>query len=111
MAEASEVKAVVEKFLAHQREMYAGGDLEAARELLAEDVVWHVPGSSPIAGDYRGREAVIGYFRLRRELAGGAISITNVGESHHDEALVQHPGSPALTRSPCDRRRRRRWHR
>jgi uncharacterized protein len=89
MAEASEVKAVVEEFLTRQREMYAGGDLAAVEELLAEDVVWHVPGTSPIAGDYRGREAVTGYFRLRRELAGGAIRVAKGGEAHHEEALVQ----------------------
>ena len=46
--------------------MYAGGQLG---ELLADDVVWHVPGTRPIAGDYRGPDAVLGYFRVRRELA------------------------------------------
>lgn len=85
----TEAKAVVEEFLGRQREMYAGGDLAPVEELLAEDVVWHVPGTSPIAGDYRGREAVIGYFRLRRELAGGAIRVEESGEVHHDEALAQ----------------------
>jgi uncharacterized protein len=89
MAEAPEAKAVVEEFLTRQREMYAGGDLAPVEELLAEDVVWHVPGTSPIAGDYRGREAVTGYFRLRRELAGGAIRVAKGGEAHHEEALVQ----------------------
>jgi acyl-CoA thioesterase FadM/ketosteroid isomerase-like protein len=88
-AEAPDAEAVVEEFLTRQREMYAGGDLKAMQELLAEDVVWHVPGISPIAGDYRGREAVTGYFRLRRELAGGAIQIAKRGEAHHDEAVVQ----------------------
>ena len=62
-------KAVVEEFLTRQREMYAGGNLAAVEELLAGDVLWHVPGTSLIAGDYRGRGAVTGYFRLRRELA------------------------------------------
>jgi YbgC/YbaW family acyl-CoA thioester hydrolase len=89
MTEAPEVKAVVDEFLARQRKMYAGGDLAAVEELLAEDVVWHVPGTSPIAGDYRGRRAVSGYFRLRRALAGGAIRIAKGGEAHHEEALVQ----------------------
>jgi uncharacterized protein len=84
-----EAKAVVGEFLACQREMYAGGDLAAVEQLLAEDVVWHVPGISPIAGDYRGRPAVLGYFRRRRELAGGAIRIARGGEAHHEEALVQ----------------------
>jgi uncharacterized protein len=88
-AEAPEAEAVVEEFLARQREMYAGGQLAAVEELLAEGVVWHVPGTSPIAGDYHGRQAVIGYFRRRRALAGGVIRVTKAGEAHHEEALVQ----------------------
>ena len=84
-----DAKEVVDEFLARQRQMYAGGDLAPVAELLDPDVVWHVPGTSPIAGDYRGRDAVLGYFRLRRELAGGAIRVTTAGEAHHDEALVQ----------------------
>jgi uncharacterized protein len=89
MRDARSSKAVVDEFLARQREMYAGGDLAPAIELLAEAVVWHVPGTSPIAGDYRGREAVAGYFRLRRQLAGGAIAIVSGDEAHNDETLVQ----------------------
>ena len=55
----------------HRRQgrMYAGGPIEAVLELLAEDIVWHVPGTSPIAGDHRGRQAVAGYFERRRGLA------------------------------------------
>jgi uncharacterized protein len=89
MAGRAETKAVVTEFLARQREMYAGKDLDSVEALLAEDVVWHVPGTSPIAGDYRGRDAVIGYFRRRRELAGGSITVTKSDDAHHDEALVQ----------------------
>ena len=51
-------KAVVDEFLARQRAMYAGGDVAPVADLLAENVVWHVPGTSPIAGDYRGRPRV-----------------------------------------------------
>ena len=69
--------------------MYAGGDVAPVADLLAENVVWHVPGTSPIAGEYRGRVAVLRYFRRRRELAGGAIAIIKIAEAHHDEALVQ----------------------
>lgn len=82
-------KPVVDRFLQRQREMYAGGDLEAVAELLAVDVLWHVPGTSPIAGDHRGREAVLEYFRTRRELAGGAIEIVKRDEMHDDEVVVQ----------------------
>ena len=37
-------------------------DIETFSEILAENVVWHTPGRSPIAGDYRGRDAVFGQF-------------------------------------------------
>lgn len=30
------------------------GDLDAAREVVADDFVWHIPGSSKIAGDVAG---------------------------------------------------------
>ena len=88
-ADAPTAKTIVDEFLAHQSEMYGGGDMGPVERLLGEDVVWHVPGTSPIAGDYRGREAVTTYFRLRRELAGGSIGIVKEAEAHHDEALVQ----------------------
>lgn len=64
-----------EEFSRRQAEMYRGGDASAVRELLAPGVVWHVPGESAIAGDHRGRDAVMDYFERRRALAGGAMTI------------------------------------
>jgi acyl-CoA thioesterase FadM/ketosteroid isomerase-like protein len=89
MAEPEEAEAVVEQFLNRQRALYAGGDCDDIEALLAEDVVWHVPGTSPIAGDYRGRKAVLGYFGLRKSLAGGTIQITKISHAQNDDALVQ----------------------
>jgi acyl-CoA thioesterase FadM/ketosteroid isomerase-like protein len=89
MSDSRSAAAAVEEFLQRQRAMYAGGELAAVEELLAEDVVWHVPGTSPIAGDYRGREAVTGYFLARRRLAGGAMAVTKHADASHEEALVQ----------------------
>lgn len=37
-------------------------DLERIKEILDPDVVWHEPGSSSIHGDYRGVDAVLGFF-------------------------------------------------
>ncbi|MGN6276525.1 MAG: nuclear transport factor 2 family protein [Solirubrobacterales bacterium] len=58
-----------------QNEMYSGGSIDKVVDLLAEDIVWHVPGSSPIAGDHRGTTAVIAYFRRRRQLAGATMKM------------------------------------
>jgi acyl-CoA thioesterase FadM/ketosteroid isomerase-like protein len=96
MNDSTHAKNVVDTFLERQREMYAGGGVKRVRELLAEDIVWHVPGTSPIAGDYRGRDAVIEYFLRRRTLAGGSIAITQRDEMHDEEVLVQLADGRAL---------------
>jgi hypothetical protein len=41
---------------------YDEQDREAMAESLAEDAVWHVGGTHRLSGDYRGREAILGYF-------------------------------------------------
>lgn len=69
---------LIEELHRRQAEMYAGGPVEPVAELLAEEVVWHVPGRNRIAGDHRGIEAVLEYFRRRRQLA--------------DETMRMHPG-------------------
>ena len=72
-----------------QGEMYAGGPVDAVVELLAEDIVWHVPGHSPIAGDHRGVPQVIEYFERRRRLASATMRM-HPGELIADgEAVVQ----------------------
>lgn len=52
-----------------QERLYAGGDVDPVRSLLVPDVVWHVPGRTPIAGDHEGIDAVIAYMLRRRDLA------------------------------------------
>jgi ketosteroid isomerase-like protein len=36
-------------------------DLQVIGSLIAEDVVWHVPGDHPMAGDIRGRDALLAW--------------------------------------------------
>ena len=53
-------------------------DLERMGELIADDIVGHVPGNNPISGDYQGREEVMAYYnRLfeRSKAAGGGIEV------------------------------------
>jgi len=71
---------LVETFYAAQGRFYAGETIAAdLRGLLAEDVVWHVPGRSAIAGEYRGLEQVLRYFIARREIADSTFRITSRG--------------------------------
>jgi ketosteroid isomerase-like protein len=71
-SETSSVELVAELHR-RQGEMYAGGSVDSVVELLAGDIVWHVPGRSPIAGDHRGVEQVIAYFERRRRLANATM--------------------------------------
>jgi len=76
-------------FFRAQRDMYAGGGLDAVRELLSPDVVWHVPGGSAIAGDHRGRDAGMAYFERRRALAGGRMVIEERRQIADGDTVVQ----------------------
>jgi ketosteroid isomerase-like protein len=67
---------VLERFYAVQRRFYGGEDVgDELADFLAEGVVWHVPGRSSIAGEYRGREEVLAYFAKRRDLAGRTFRV------------------------------------
>ena len=51
---------------------FGSGDLGALQsQFLAEDVVWHVPGRGPLAGDYQGIAEVIALFGKISRVPGG----------------------------------------
>lgn len=54
-------------------EALAAGDLDTVMAFLAADVAAHVPGRSPVAGDYLGKEAVAGYVATLAERSGGSL--------------------------------------
>lgn len=72
-----------------QGKMYAGGSIDAVLELLAEDIVWHVPGGSPIAGDHRGIARVTEYFETRRKLANATMRMRPGESISAGDALAQ----------------------
>ncbi|WP_433247159.1 nuclear transport factor 2 family protein [Streptosporangium sp. CA-135522] len=52
----------------------AKGDLAHIRDnLLADEVVFHVPGRGPLAGEYRGKDQVVGYLGQFTELTEGSV--------------------------------------
>ena len=59
-----------------QQRFYGGeGDDGALRDVLTEDIEWHVPGENAIAGDYLGLDAVLDYMRRRRDHAGATLRL------------------------------------
>ena len=56
-------------------EGFAKGDLQALDGLFADDIVWHVGGRSPLAGDYKGTDEVFGFFAKLMERSGGTFRV------------------------------------
>ncbi len=56
-------------------EAFAKGDFETLRSILAPDILWHTPGIAPFEADYKGVEAVLGYFTKLFELTDGTIKV------------------------------------
>jgi ketosteroid isomerase-like protein len=75
-----------------QTAFYAGGPREPLHDVLTEDIVWTVPGTNAIAGEYRGLDAVIEYFTRRRAIAQRSFRMHPrellVGDDDHVAALT-----------------------
>jgi ketosteroid isomerase-like protein len=95
--DAADPLSVVRRFHAEQARVYAGsGELDGVRDLLAEDVVWHVPGTSAIAGEHRGIEAVLAYMDARRRIIDGTFRVTVHGAAMIAGRVVQLAGGVAV---------------
>jgi RNA 2',3'-cyclic 3'-phosphodiesterase len=86
---------VVRRFHAAQARAYAGDDTEGLLDLLAADVVWHVPGRSAIAGEHRGRRDVLEYLLRRRQMTDSSFRVTIHGISIIGDRVVQLAGGRA----------------
>lgn len=54
---------------------FSRGDLDHVRRELADDCVWTNPGTSGIAGTYRGWDEISGMFGKLFEITGGTFSM------------------------------------
>jgi ketosteroid isomerase-like protein len=52
---------------------FASGDLETIDRLLADDIVWHSAGTSVLAGEFDGKQAVLELFGRVLEVTGGTF--------------------------------------
>ncbi len=54
------------------------GDMETVGQLLADDVVWHQPGSSHLSGLYNGKQKVFAHLGQFMELSGNTFRVSKV---------------------------------
>ncbi|HVB50188.1 MAG TPA: hypothetical protein VND89_00400 [Acidimicrobiales bacterium] len=58
-----------------QNDFYGGEDDAALRLVLANEIIWMVPGANAIAGAYRGIDEVLHYFERRRAIAHSTFQL------------------------------------
>lgn len=76
---------------------FATGDTKTMRQVLDPDVIWHAPGRSPLAGDYRGIDEVLGFFGRSMETMAGTLRV------EVQDVLVNDRGAAVLQRSTAQR--------
>ncbi|MGB8362587.1 MAG: nuclear transport factor 2 family protein [Acidimicrobiia bacterium] len=77
-------------------EAFANGDMATLNDVIADDVVWHNGGNSPLSGDYVGKEAVFGLFGQIAQETGGTFENEihdMLANDEHGVALVVTKGT------------------
>jgi len=71
---------------------FAAGDMETLRSLFAPDAVHVATGSSPVAGEYQGVDAILGYYGTLFELSDGtfAAELQSVRSEGDDTVVATH---------------------
>ncbi len=68
---------------------FGRGDMDAlGKQYWTDDIRYHIPGRSPLAGDYEGPEQVIQVFARLFELSGGTLSLELHDVLANDEHAV-----------------------
>jgi ketosteroid isomerase-like protein len=70
---------------------FAKGDFDVLTDLFADNIVWHSGGRNQLTGEYRGQEAVFGYFAKLMEATDGTFRIdlhAVLADDEHGVALA-----------------------
>jgi ketosteroid isomerase-like protein len=78
-------------------EAFGRGDVPAVLEVLDPDITWHVPGRSPLSGDYKGHPGVLEFFGRCQTLSAGTLRVVP------DEVLAEGDRVVALTTVSAER--------
>lgn len=83
--------------LHHCLQAVGAGDRETLRALWAEDIVWHVKGSSPWQGEIKGADEIFEYLADLGEVGEFGI------DSEIEDVLVSNERAAVLFHSTADR--------
>jgi len=71
---------------------FGQGDMDTLRSLMTADVIQSVPGNTPVSGEHKGVDAVLGYYAKLAEMTGGTLKadLESVKDDGRDKVLAVH---------------------
>jgi ketosteroid isomerase-like protein len=64
------------------------GDVATLLDTFDEDIVWHFPGSSKLAGDHVGRDATMAFLGAYGEAGGGTLHAKSLAVIANDDLVA-----------------------
>lgn len=80
-------------------EAFAKGDVAALRELMDDEVTWHVSDGGPLSGSYHGQSDVLGFLARLAQETGGTFRLDVHDILANDEHVVA-LGTLSASRGP-----------
>jgi ketosteroid isomerase-like protein len=73
-------------------EAFGQGDMDTLRSLMTPGVIQSVPGNTPVSGEHKGVDAVLGYYAKLAEMTGGTLraDLQSVKDDGPDKVLAVH---------------------
>lgn len=73
-------------------EAFGRGDMDTLRSLMTPDVIQNVPGNTPVSGEHKGVDDVLGYYAELFEMTGGTLKadLQSVKDDGPDQVLAVH---------------------
>ena len=69
-------------------EAFNRGDLEGAKEVYSEKLIYYLAGRSPLAGEYRGIDQFYALLQRVKALSGGTLTLTPQVVLGDDKAIM-----------------------
>ncbi|CAM3655965.1 nuclear transport factor 2 family protein [Smaragdicoccus niigatensis] len=77
------------EFVRTMVEAFQRGDLDTVGSCFADDAVWELPGTSPVAGTYTGPEQIVGFLADSFVRSGGTLRLELIEILGSDWGAVQ----------------------
>jgi ketosteroid isomerase-like protein len=85
-----------EEMLKNAYDAFATGELARVTAMFSDDIAWHASGTSPVSGDYTGKDEVLQFFGKMMQTYDGTLQVQVLdilANDHHGVVLTSERGT------------------